>query len=54
MKTTGKPIMLMPKPDIHALIRQAAAIQGKPMTHFIMDLTLKEVKKILEKNRGKS
>ena len=45
-----KPILLAPLADEHAKIRVAAAFEGIPMAHFLLQHGLAAATKILEKN----
>ncbi len=48
---THKPILVGPTLAEYAKIRTAAAISGKPMTHFLLELGLIAAEKILDKNQ---
>jgi uncharacterized protein (DUF1778 family) len=48
---THKPILVGATIAEHAKIRTAAAISGKPMTHFLLELGLAAAENILEKSQ---
>lgn len=47
------PIGVTASPEEHALIREAAEIDGRPMSQFVLRAGLAAARKILEKNSRK-